>query len=43
MLDTSKLETKMREYGIDLKELEVHAAYQRCFERMRDGVGLRSE
>jgi hypothetical protein len=32
MLDTSKLEKKMREHGFDLKEMEVHAAYRRCSE-----------
>lgn len=43
MLDTGKLEQKCKEYGIDLGAMEVHKAYRKCFERMRDRVGMRSE
>lgn len=43
MLDTGKLEGKLREYGVELGEMEVHKAYRACFERMKRGVGMRSE
>jgi hypothetical protein len=33
MLDTTKLETKLREYGYNLPE--IHDAYRHCFERMK--------
>lgn len=43
MLDTSKLEAKCKEFGIELGGMEVHGAYRKCFERMREGMGTRSE
>ena len=43
MLDTSKLEGKLGELGVELRELEVKGGMRRCFERMRDGGGLGAE
>jgi 3,5-epimerase/4-reductase len=33
MLDTTKLTTKLKEYGFDIPE--IHEAYRQCFERMK--------
>lgn len=33
-LDTTKLEAKLKEYGITVPE--VHVAYRQCFERMKE-------
>lgn len=43
MLDTRKLEGKLRELGVELREMEVKGGMRRCFERMRDGGGLGGE
>jgi hypothetical protein len=43
MLDTSKLEGKLRELGVELGEMEVKGGMRRCFERMRDGGELGGE
>lgn len=43
MLDTGKLEEKLRELGVELGEMEVKGGMRRCFERMKMYGGLRSE
>lgn len=43
MLSTGKLEGKMREYGVELGEMEIKGGMRRCFERMARGEGLSSE
>jgi len=35
-LDTTKLEAKLKEYGI--MALEVHVAYRQCFKRMKENL-----
>lgn len=35
-LDTTKLEAKLKEYGITVPE--VHVAYRQCFERMKENL-----
>ena len=35
-LDTTKLEAKLKKYGITVPE--VHVAYRQCFERMKESL-----
>ena len=35
-LDTTKLESKMEELGMEVPE--VHVAYEECFQRMKEGM-----
>lgn len=35
-LDMTKLEAKLKEYGITVPE--IHVAYRQCFERMKENL-----